>query len=229
MNSWCPLALPPVTGTADVEVVQVSTGQVLGAGSVPMNAVSPAIFCIASGGCFLTGGLYQAAVINADNTVNSSSNPAARGSVIAIYCYRSGRREQRARRWRRRSRAHRRISRPRRRRPAWPSEPVSSTTAGPSWPATRPTAPWVTYSGLAPGYAGLWQINVQIPMAVAARRADAHRHSVQWRRQRQPQLGLPSHHRREITSSAHGVAKEPVDSAEAPAPLARQCGAGLRL
>ncbi|MGA2150419.1 MAG: hypothetical protein ABSH49_36325, partial [Bryobacteraceae bacterium] len=45
----------PVTGTADVEIVQVSTGQVLGAASVAMAEVSPAIFCGASGGCFLNG------------------------------------------------------------------------------------------------------------------------------------------------------------------------------
>jgi uncharacterized protein (TIGR03437 family) len=52
-----------------------------------MNTVSPAIFVpSASTSCSLAGGrCRQAAVINADNTVNSPTNPAAAGSYISIY------------------------------------------------------------------------------------------------------------------------------------------------
>jgi uncharacterized protein (TIGR03437 family) len=153
----------PVTGTADVQVVQLSTGQVLGAGSVPLAQVSPAIFCGAAGGCLATGGFYQAAVLNQDNSVNSTTNPALRGSVIQIFCTGQG---------------------------ALDNPPADGAAAGVSPLATTPQTPrvaigtdfvddmkllpgdptdgqWVLYSGLAPGYAGLWQINVRIPMGVA--------------------------------------------------------------
>jgi uncharacterized protein (TIGR03437 family) len=153
----------PVTGAADVEIVQVSTGQVLGAASVAMAQVSPAIFCGAAGGCLLNGGFYQAAVLNQDYSVNSTTNPAARGSVISIFATGQG---------------------------ALNNAPADGAAApGPPNFATTPQTPrvaigscfvddcgailggdptngkWVEYSGLAPGYAGLWQINVHVPMA----------------------------------------------------------------
>ena len=160
VNFLVPMSAP-VTGTADVEIVQVSTGQVLGAASVAMAPVSPAIFCGASGGCLLNGGFYQAAVLNQDYSVNSATNPAARGSIISIYCTGQG---------------------------ALDNAPADGAAAGTSPLSTTPQTPrvaigtnfvddiptqtgdptngkWVTYSGLAPGFAGLWQINVQIPMA----------------------------------------------------------------
>jgi uncharacterized protein (TIGR03437 family) len=165
INFLVPMSAP-VTGAADVEIVQVSTGQVLGAASVAMTPVSPAIFCGAAGGCLLNGGFYQAAVLNQDYSVNSSTNPAPRGSVISIYATGQG---------------------------ALNNAPADGAAApGPPTFATTPQTPrvaigtcfvddcgpllagdptngqWVTYSGLAPGYAGLWQINVQIPMAVLA-------------------------------------------------------------
>jgi uncharacterized protein (TIGR03437 family) len=70
----------PTSGTADLQVVHVSTGQVLAAGSVQMNVASPGIFQLD-----FTGLLRRAAVLNEDGTVNSPTNPAARGSVIQIY------------------------------------------------------------------------------------------------------------------------------------------------
>jgi len=159
VNFFVPMGAP-VTGTADVEIVQVSTGQVLGASSVAMNAVSPAIFCGASGGCLLNGGFFQAAVLNQDSSVNSATNPAARGSVIQIFCTGQGA-----------------LNDP----PADGAAAVGINSTTPQTPRVAigsnfvdsvPTLPgdptdgkWVTYSGLAPGYAGLWQINVYVPMA----------------------------------------------------------------
>jgi len=158
INFLVPMSAP-VTGTADVEVVQVSTGQVLGASSLSMATVSPTIFC--PGACPLNGGFYQAAVLNQDSSVNSATNPALRGSIIQIFGTGQGV-----------------VNDP----PNDGAAAVGITSTTPQTPrvaigtcfvddcgpilAGDPTnGKWITYSGLAPGYAGLWQVNVQIPMA----------------------------------------------------------------
>jgi uncharacterized protein (TIGR03437 family) len=46
---------------------------------VPVAASAPGIFTLAS------SGLGPAAVLNQDNSVNSASNPAARGSIVQIF------------------------------------------------------------------------------------------------------------------------------------------------
>jgi uncharacterized protein (TIGR03437 family) len=86
INFMIPMSAP-TTGTADVQVVRQSTGQILTDGLVAMNTVSPAIFAGSLVNCSLAGGkCRQAAVVNdADGTVNSPSNPAAAGSYISIY------------------------------------------------------------------------------------------------------------------------------------------------
>jgi uncharacterized protein (TIGR03437 family) len=86
INFMVPMSAP-TTGTADVQVVSQSTGQILADGLVEMNAVSPAIFAGGLSNCSLSGGkCRQAAVVNdADGTVNGPSNPAAAASYISIY------------------------------------------------------------------------------------------------------------------------------------------------
>ena len=86
INFMIPMSAP-TSGTADVQVVRQSTGQILTDGLVSMNSVSPAIFAGGQANCSLAGGkCRQAAVVNdADGTVNGPNNPAAAGSYISIY------------------------------------------------------------------------------------------------------------------------------------------------
>ena len=143
----------PTSGTADVQVTRVSTGQVLAAGTVPMNAVSPGI--IETSGA---GASRQAAVINVkDGSVNSPTNPVARGDYISIYATGQGL-----------------VPNP----PADGDIPrdLTATSYTPrvgigacfvdSCPAqtgeTVPPNP-VQFSGLSPQFPGVWQINVRVP------------------------------------------------------------------
>ena len=71
----------PTTGTADVQVIRVSTGQLLAASPIAMNNVSPGGFRNPSAG----SGAKLAAVINQDGTVNDATHPAKRGEYISIY------------------------------------------------------------------------------------------------------------------------------------------------
>jgi uncharacterized protein (TIGR03437 family) len=142
----------PTTGTASLEVIQASTGQVLAAGSVPMNSASPGILQQVYGGEF-----RQAAVLNQDGSANNSTNPALRGSVIQIFATGAGF------------------------IPGAPPDgvPATSPISTPSIPqviigsclvddsaCTMESGEHVQYSGL-DSYPGVWQINVQIPMNTA--------------------------------------------------------------
>lgn len=143
----------PVTGLADVEVVQKSTGQVFGAGQLQMTTVSPGIFI-----CPLTqtGQLRQACIVNQDGTVNTQTNPAPRGSTISIYMTGLG-------------------SVPNAPADGQPDpgilpgqaslDVIFSAVATGSVPH-QPGDPkmFVQYIGLAPGYVGLWQVNVTVPL-----------------------------------------------------------------
>jgi uncharacterized protein (TIGR03437 family) len=148
----------PVTGTATVQVQSTTTGQIYGAGTVAMNSVSPGIFICGPS----TGAMRQACVLNQDYSVNSGTNPAARGSVVQIFATGEG---------------------------LVPSAPADGTPASGPTPAPAslrvfidpyyvdeaPLQPgesnggnFIQYSGLAPGLVGVWQVNVQIPLAIAA-------------------------------------------------------------
>jgi uncharacterized protein (TIGR03437 family) len=147
----------PTSGTADVQVVQASTGRVYAAASVALSTVSPGIFTQD----FAARGFRQAAVINtADNTVNSPTNAAARGTYISIYATGQGL-----------------VATP----PAdgdlpqglvpTPLKPLifMSTCFLDSCAVAaddKPREEWLQFSGLSPNYPGVWQINVYIPKVV---------------------------------------------------------------
>jgi uncharacterized protein (TIGR03437 family) len=145
----------PTSGTADIQVVQASTGRVYAAGPVAMAAYSPAILMSE-----YTGTLRQAAVLNQDGTINSPTNPAPRGTFISIYATGQGF------------------------VPNAPPDGtlVGGAIAAPiqlrvniagayldqmTYDATSDVSrdQWMPYSGLN-AYPGLWQINVYIPHAV---------------------------------------------------------------
>jgi len=129
---------------ADISVVKPSTGQVMASSFVRIDTVSPGFFTATA------NGRGQISALNQDNTVNSITNPIARGQVIQLYGTGIG--------------------------------SVSNTPAdgepSPSAPLAEGLKPDVVingrivpaadvlYSGLAPGFVGLWQLNVKIPDTV---------------------------------------------------------------
>lgn len=148
-----------VGGPAEIQVLKVSTGQLLAISSaVQMNTVSPAIFETSQ-----TGTDRQAAVINGDGkTVNSPTAPAKRGDIISIYATGQGFLTG---------------------APADGDIPQNGLVTTPYTPKVligdftdniplQPGDPqdrsFVKFSGLSPSFAGVWQVNVQIPLGVAA-------------------------------------------------------------
>ena len=143
INLQVPSATPP-SGSADVVVQRRSTGQVLSAGTMPMSAVSPALFTLTATGS------GQAAVLNEDQSVNGPTNPARPGTVISLYANGPG------------------VI------PGGPpdGEPASGLVPTDEKPvvmlnnvAIDPLN--VEFSGAAPTLVGVWQINVRVPATQA--------------------------------------------------------------
>jgi uncharacterized protein (TIGR03437 family) len=146
----------PTSGPAEVDVVQVSTQQVLGTAVVNMSSVSPGIFqCPPS-----TAALRQACILNEDNSVNSFQNTAQRGHVIQIFGTGQGPV----------SNAPPDGTPPSGGAPSSISPRVLINGLYPEQYQSQPGDPsngqFVQYFGLAPGLVGVWQLNIQIPMAV---------------------------------------------------------------
>lgn len=141
--------LLPNTGSANLLVVRPSTGQILGAAEVELQTASPGLFTQgAVGSGQLLGVNFQ------DGTINGPTHPVVRGQYLILYGTGVG---------------------------PVPNPPADGAAASgqsasdlpqvyiasSGGTAANPLAPFivcnVTYSGLAPGFAGLWQLNVQIP------------------------------------------------------------------
>jgi len=129
----------PTSGTADVQVVQNDTGQVLGDSTINLNVASPGLFTTG-------GGSGQVAALNQDNTVNGPDNPAPVGSVLQIFGTGQGFVPN---------------APPDGTPPSGPT-PSQASPAVLMYQSFVPAAN-VQYSGLAPSLVGVWQINVLVP------------------------------------------------------------------
>ncbi len=134
----------PVTGTADVQLIRSSTGEVLSAATFPLHSADPALFSSNA------QGFGQLAVTNQDGSVNTPTNPAARGSIISLYGTGIGP------------------------IPSAPTDGQSATSAAPAPGLPRvsmnpggllPDAN-VQYFGLVNWFPGVFQLNIKIPDTV---------------------------------------------------------------
>jgi len=152
VNFQMPSGAP--VGTNRIAVRLADTGELVAGGSVLVATVSPGLFTLSQ------DGKGQAAALNQDGTtVNGPSNPAAKGNIISLFGTGQGQ-----------------VS------PAVPdglgapAAPSASTVAVPTADGktcltTQPSVCVaigssfgnIQFSGLAPNYVGLWQINVQVP------------------------------------------------------------------
>ena len=136
-----------LAGQTQTTIAAAFNGQIGAAQTLSLAPFAPGIFSMSS------QGNGQGAILDASYHLVDSSNPAAAGSTVQIFCTGLG---------------------------AVTNQPPTGSPAGDtplSETAITPTvtiggAPaQVTFSGLAPGYAGLYQVNVQVPAGLAAANA----------------------------------------------------------
>ena len=142
INAQVPFGVPVGTGTVSVQVRRGS--ETSAAQPVQVADVSPGIFTVPAGG---TG---PGAILHADFQLVSESAPASPGEFLLIFCTGLG----------------------------LVDPPVPSGNIGPTEPLARTLSPVLVsiggivtpaaFSGLAPGFVGLYQVNVQVPAGVPA-------------------------------------------------------------
>lgn len=142
INFQVPMAAPQ-SGTADLQVVDIASGRVLGDTTVQMLSAVPGIFTQSG------DGMGPAAALNQDNTVNGQTNPAAQGTVITLFGTGQG--------FIPGAPPDGNVSNAP--LPA-PGAPIFIMGTGPVPSAN------IKYAGLAPTLVGVWQINVLIPDTV---------------------------------------------------------------
>jgi uncharacterized protein (TIGR03437 family) len=142
INFQVPEATP--TGVLqEIQVDQVSTSQVLASWLFRIDAESPGLFTVDGSGS------GQIAALNQDGSLNNGANPATAGSVVTLYATGQG------------LAAGMPLD-------GQPAEGLVETPETPQVFINSEYVPAgdVLFSGLAPGFAGLWQINVRVPSDV---------------------------------------------------------------
>lgn len=141
INFYVPMSTP-TSGTIDVLVQKKSTGQILASSTLPAAVATPGFFTTTQ------NGRGQIAALNEDNSINSTTNPVGRGRVIQLYATGQGFLPDA----------------PEDGVPA-PSDRLISTPSRPRV-IINTTDAEVQFSGLAPGFVGVWQLNVKVPESV---------------------------------------------------------------
>ncbi len=128
----------PQSGTVELQLVQASSGRVVASQQVAMSRSSPGFFTFG-------GGTGQIAALNQDNSVNGANNRIGRGEIIQLFATGAG---------------------------FVPGAPPDGDVASglintQSLPRVIINNEFVpdsdiTYSGLAPGLLGVWQLNVRV-------------------------------------------------------------------
>jgi len=126
-----------VSGKAETEIEVVHQGKARGRARVPVAAAAPGVFTNQSG-------VGQAFAINEDGTLNSATNPAARGSYVTLYATGEGQTNPAG------------IDGVPARQPL--PRPVLSVSA-----IVGAVEADVSWAGSAPGFVGLLQINLKLP------------------------------------------------------------------
>ncbi len=128
--------VPFETSNGSAVVIVSSSGAIAGSTSLTIQSSAPGIFTLMPG---------QAAAVNQDGTVNGPDQPATGGSVIAAYVTGLGA-----------------VDNPIATGAAATADPLSSTVNRVT--ATIGGQPaQVLFAGLAPGFAGLYQVNISVP------------------------------------------------------------------
>ncbi|MBS1871754.1 MAG: hypothetical protein JSU00_00970 [Acidobacteria bacterium] len=124
-------AVVPQTAAAGAATVTVATGTGTASADVTISAVAPALFTLSD---------TQGAVVNADGTVNSSANPARRGTVILAFGTGFG---------------------------ATTGDGTVARTAAAVTGRVGGISVPIVFAGLAPGFPGLYQLNISLPAGMA--------------------------------------------------------------
>lgn len=123
--------------TLEVQYQGQSTPKIV----IPVVAVAPGLFTMNG------AGNGQGAILNEDETINSATNPAARGSIVALFGTGQGQTD-----------------------PAWPADELASAPypqiAGTVTVKIGGQTADVLYAGAAPTLAAVFQVNVRIPAGI---------------------------------------------------------------
>jgi uncharacterized protein (TIGR03437 family) len=134
----------PVGGPQEIQVLVASTGQVIASWLFRIDTVSPGLFTANATG---SGPVLA---INQDGSINDGSHPAKAGTYISLYATGQGAVN----------------GMPPDGQPAPSSTLITAPLPLVFINATQVATTDIQFSGLAPNYVGLWQINAKVPANV---------------------------------------------------------------